>query len=124
MSHFSERFRIARDAAGATQSDIARAIGVTKASVSGWETGFSKSIKMTHLFPVARFLRCDPEWLATGRPPVGGGGVGEAFDLAPEEARWLRLMRALPEVKRRKLIKTLMALLEQIADAKIDRSAG
>lgn len=106
---FADRMREARLAANAMQKQVARACGVTVAAVSGWENGYSKGLKMRHLFAAARFLHCDPEWLATGRKPPKTGIPSMPLD----EKEWLALYRSLPAPKRKLLLKALTALSEK-----------
>lgn len=52
---------------GMKQADLVRAAKVSRAAVSGWVSGNTKSIQAVYLFPVARALGVNPEWLATGK---------------------------------------------------------
>ena len=45
---------------------LARACGISTASVSGWKTGTSKTIEGSNLIAAAKCLRVRPEWLANG----------------------------------------------------------
>ena len=49
-----------------TQEFIARAVGVSKASVSLWEKG-DTSPKGEHLFALAKILKCEASWLLYGK---------------------------------------------------------
>lgn len=62
----SQRISIRRKELGLNQSDLARAVGVSRASVSQWEKG-ETSIKGENLLPLAKALKCDPNWLLTGQ---------------------------------------------------------
>jgi transcriptional regulator with XRE-family HTH domain len=50
-------------------ADLAKAGKCTDASVSDWLSGKSKNIRAIHLFPLARFLDVNPEWLGVGVGP-------------------------------------------------------
>jgi len=52
---------------GIKQVELARAAKVSTAAVSGWVNGNTKSIQAVYLFPVARALGVNPEWLGTGK---------------------------------------------------------
>lgn len=49
----------------ATQADLARYVGVERASVSDWFTGATKSLDGKNLTKAAAFLHVDAHWLAT-----------------------------------------------------------
>ncbi len=62
----SERVLARRKALKLTQADIAKAIGVSKVSVSQWEKG-DTSPKGENLYALAKVLKCDASWLLTGQ---------------------------------------------------------
>jgi phage repressor protein C with HTH and peptisase S24 domain len=74
---FPERLRSAREAAGLSQSALARAIGVKPQSIQALESG--KARRTTHLLAIARILRVDPSWLESGN----GALSRPAGDAAP-----------------------------------------
>jgi phage repressor protein C with HTH and peptisase S24 domain len=51
----------------ASQSDLAKRLGISRASVSDWFSGKTKSLKGENLNRAAEIMGCDPNWLATGR---------------------------------------------------------
>jgi SOS-response transcriptional repressor LexA len=59
-----------------TQADVAKAIGVSKVSVSQWEKG-DTSPKGENLYALAKVLRCDVSWLLHGKskPPLEPSNV-------------------------------------------------
>lgn len=63
----SDRLKLAMTEANAKPADLARACGVSTASVSDWLSGESKSIKAANLLKAAKFLNVSPDWLATGQ---------------------------------------------------------
>jgi transcriptional regulator with XRE-family HTH domain len=84
----SERLRDARERAGLNQAQLAQAVGVSRAAVSQWESGDTKSMQPVNLFKVARALNCSAEWLATGNGAIEPNGIvaGVLHEL-PEEDR-------------------------------------
>lgn len=64
MSTLTDRIRAAREKAGLSQTDVAKALGISASAVNQWEHGFSKNIKLQHFFALARLLGQDPQWLA------------------------------------------------------------
>lgn len=88
-----------------SQSGLARACGVSRASVNGWTSGRSASIDGKHLTTAAKYLGVSAHWLSTGegsmRPglaqPQQAGGrfalsdlaihLATTFDALPDEVR-------------------------------------
>jgi transcriptional regulator with XRE-family HTH domain len=70
ISGLPERFRQARRERGWTQTQIAERIGITKASVSNFETG-SASPSLTTLIAFAAETGVSLDWLVLGRAPAG-----------------------------------------------------
>lgn len=66
----SERIKIAMEAAGLSQSDLARACGVKPPSVHGWLSGKAKFLRGENLLQAARALNVNQDWLATGAGPM------------------------------------------------------
>lgn len=69
MSYVNERIRRARTAAGLNQTELAAHIGVTRAAVSQWELGTTKSPNPKNIFAIAEVTGFSPQWLATGEGP-------------------------------------------------------
>ena len=69
MTTLGKRIAQAREMVGLNQSELAKAIGVTKASVSQWEAEQTKNLRINNLFEVARITGADIYWLAVGAPP-------------------------------------------------------
>lgn len=66
-----QRFRLARQALGATLQNVGDACGVTRQAVSLWETG--KSIPSNDVLErAATFLGVASYWLLTGDQPTPG----------------------------------------------------
>ncbi|WP_052019427.1 helix-turn-helix domain-containing protein [Pelistega indica] len=66
MKTLRERLVYAIELAGIRQVDIAHAVGVSPASVNDWLSGKSQNIRGENLVRVAKLLRVDANWLATG----------------------------------------------------------
>lgn len=66
----SERIKIAMQAAGMSQVELARACGVKPPSVHGWLNGKAKFLRGENLLLAARALNVSQDWLATGDGPM------------------------------------------------------
>lgn len=73
----SERIKIAMEAAGVSQVDLARACGVKPPSVHGWLSGKAKFLRGENLLQAARALNVSQDWLATGEGPMKPVAAGE-----------------------------------------------
>lgn len=98
---FGERVKQAREAAGLTQSQLAKRLGRTRSSISNIEAGRqTPSVEMAAR--CARLLRCDPGWLLAGpaeaEPPVDAAEriVREMRALADDKPS-LRLVLAMQD---------------------------
>lgn len=83
----SERISKAVDAAAArgvvlTQSGLARACGISRASVHAWFHGDTDSIDGKHLTTAAAYLGVNPHWLGTGAGDMLNQ-VGQASSMGP-----------------------------------------
>lgn len=70
-SKIGERIKLERKARGLTQADIARDAAVSKAAVSQWELGQSKTMKAENLLSCADSLGVNIRWLITGKGDKG-----------------------------------------------------
>lgn len=59
-------------------SELARAIGITPASVSDWLTGKTLTMKAETATRTARALQVNPLWLSTGEGPMRGGSTSSS----------------------------------------------
>jgi phage repressor protein C with HTH and peptisase S24 domain len=50
-----------------SQSDLSRFVGVSRATVSDWRSGKTKSINSENAFKTGTFFNVSPEWLVTGK---------------------------------------------------------
>ncbi len=96
-----ERIRAARQAAGLTQADLARAVGVSRSAVAQWETDRSGQVG-GNLARIARVLGTAVEYLLTGQQPAGGGPMA----VHATEFALLRLYRACSEDDQAFLLRT------------------
>lgn len=63
----SERLKIAMQAAGVTQAELARRCNVKPPSVNGWLNGKAKFLRGENLLAAAKALNVSQHWLATGQ---------------------------------------------------------
>lgn len=70
----SQRVRMARRAAGLSQSALAEKLGLSRSAAAQWESSKGSSPSTDNLGKLAVVLGCSYEWLATGR----GGRVPSA----------------------------------------------
>jgi transcriptional regulator with XRE-family HTH domain len=61
-----ERIKVLREARGLTQSQVGRAVGVSKGAVSHWENGVTANIKLVTFLKLLDVLRTDYEYLVFG----------------------------------------------------------
>ena len=118
MNTLTDRIRAAREEAGLSQTDVARALRISASAVNQWEHGFSKNIKLLNFFALARLLGQDPHWLATGKALSGVRGIA-AMPPAPdfpaptgEERALLHYVRQLPTTLRSVLLRFVRRLCD------------
>lgn len=70
MSTLSSRLKLALRDAGMTQADLARACGISRASVADQVTGATKSMRASTAAKAARALGVRVEWLINGIGPM------------------------------------------------------
>lgn len=63
----ANRIKKAREAAKLTKSDLARACGVSPASVTQWENGETKTLEGSNLVKIATATGVEANWIATGK---------------------------------------------------------
>ena len=69
-SSIGDRVRIARKAAGLTQSELANRVGVQTQTVSQYETGVIKDILLSTAAKIADATGVRVRWLADGEEPM------------------------------------------------------
>ncbi len=100
-------------AAGETQADIARRIGVTRATVGDWIHRRATTPRADILFAAADALNVEARWLATG------DGPRERCRLNADERAMLTAYAHLTPAERI----TLRTLANQLAEARADYRA-
>lgn len=68
-----ERICAAREGARLSKAELARRVGVSRATVGQWESGEIKRLEAENLLRLADVLRVDPTWLLTGRGEMATG---------------------------------------------------
>lgn len=69
MNTLAERIIEAREELDISKAELARRIGVSRATVSMWESGQIESLKDDHLLQLAELLNLSPKWLNSGKGP-------------------------------------------------------
>lgn len=90
---FGDRLAGAREAAGMTQTQMARRLGVKKATIAAWENDLSEP-RANRLSMMAGMINVSIMWLLTGE----GEGMDEPFDAdagTPELASIAAELRAI-----------------------------
>lgn len=114
---FGDRLAGAREAAGMTQSQLARRLGVKKATIAAWENDLSEP-RANRLSMMAGMINVSIKWLLTGEgegmdAPVEEGEANLELVDAVAELRAIRgEMRASAE-RAARLEKKLRLMLEQ-----------
>lgn len=86
MSSLAERLSDTLRAVGMTRAALARAAGVSRATVTLWMDGTTRSIHGENLTRAAAALRVSAHWLATGEGPMqvsGTQGAQARYEVAP-----------------------------------------
>lgn len=91
---FGDRVAGAREAAGMTQSQLARRLGVKKATLQGWEQDLSEP-RANKLSMMAGLLNVSIMWLLTGE----GDGMSEPASDAPLEAEFSGILAEMREIR-------------------------
>lgn len=84
-----ELIRLRREGAGLTQADVARAVGLTRASISNIEAGRQR-FNVEMLYKLAAALGCKPYDLMPETRLVYQKDYKLPDDLTPEEEEWIR----------------------------------
>lgn len=101
---FSERIKSLRQAAGETQSELAKKIGLTQAALSLLEKGKYNASK--HTSQIADHYKVNALWLATGE------GNKDASSIHSDQEEMTRMYLSLDDDKR----KVLLALVKSMSD--------
>ena len=116
MTTLTERIRAAREDAGLSQADVAKALRISASAVNQWEQGLTKNMKLNNFFALANLLGQDARWLATGktphraREPIVTSPTPNHPVLTSEEKALLHHIRRLPVKLRKVLLKFIRGL--------------
>lgn len=95
MKTWNERLKAARAESGCTQTELAREVGVSNATVSDWESGEIKNLEGENLLRICEFFRISPTWLQFGR------GEKSFSELTADDLRALEINRLLGSKEKR-----------------------
>ncbi len=70
METLADRLLYARRKKGIRQVTIAEDLGLTRSSISHWETGTVKDLSASSLIAISTYLDVSPRWLVTGYKPT------------------------------------------------------
>ncbi len=124
-----ERIRLARRAAGMSQSQLALAVGVQRSAVSHWESPKGKNPSVAHLRSVAQVAGIQFEWLVTERGTMALSKDVELDSIATAEAMLVenplefRLIHAFREAPLRSRL-SLLEVMEDLAAQRTGRAGG
>lgn len=118
METLGERLEKALAASEKTQTELAAALGISKASVSDWITGKTKNIRMANLVTAAKILDVRTEWLASGK------GEMRASGLTADEQRLLSLFRRMDSERQEETLRYAAYARTISNSAPIDVSTG
>ena len=116
MNTLADRIRAAREQAGLTQTEVAKALRISTSAVNQWEQGLTKNMKLRHFFALASLLDQEPRWLAIGKMHTRGRESGAKSPkpdhpvLTGEEKALLHQIRRLPAKLRKVLLKFIRGL--------------
>lgn len=91
------RILAARKAAGLSQEAIAQKLHITKGAVSQWENGEVQNLRLPNLFALAKVLRVEAQWLATGEGPRAVHRSGPEREMLD---RWIAAFDSMTEQER------------------------
>jgi len=110
----SARIKASRISAGLSQTELAVAIGVNRATVGHWERGGAFSPSLEHLQALSVTLQVSLDWLVHGEPSVPPSSTHATVSLSPRlaaEQRMVGLSRQLPL----SFVDRVLALMEGMA---------
>ena len=109
----SDRIKAVRKERGLIQADIAKLLGVSRATASQWESGEIKNLKLDHFFALCKVLNVNPEWLATGK---GQRDPLKPESLVPEAQRLISTIQRKAEKVDPQTLASFQQILEAIPD--------
>lgn len=96
---------------GLTQRDLGKALGISHATISLWESDNTEP-SGKNLYALAKVLQCSPTWILFGdddKEPGEPQPVNTSPSLTPDEEEVLDLYRSLPESEQIAQIQNLRA---------------
>lgn len=87
---WNERLTVARKKRGLSKAELARSVGVSGPTVTDWESGEIKGLKIENLHKICRVLRIREAWLLRGRGDMAlegkdfAAGADETFEMGPD----------------------------------------
>lgn len=95
---FQERLKWAMDQRGVTEQKLLAEAGkLSEAAISKWLSGETRSPNAKYVFPVARFLRVNADWLISGTGPALNSALisesdGSPIEPLPVQSRMVRIL--------------------------------
>jgi phage repressor protein C with HTH and peptisase S24 domain len=83
----------ARQECALSKAELARRVGVTRATVSMWESGQIESLKDDNLLSLSDLLDVNPRWLNSGRGPKRGQPLAGSVQMTEPAAAYTLLTR-------------------------------
>lgn len=108
MNTLKERIVSRLDYLDMSRADLARAAGLSRASVSNIINGKTKTMSSETLFLIAGALKCNPGWLRDGKGPQ------DMQMMQASEARTIEKLRQLPAGQ--------LAIIEVLLDSMLEQS--
>jgi len=99
---------------GLTQRDLGKALGISHATISLWESD-NPEPSGKNLHALAKVLQCSPTWILFGdedQTPPEPVSIEEQRTLSADEQEMLELYRSLPESEQLAQIQNLRARVE------------
>jgi transcriptional regulator with XRE-family HTH domain len=96
---------------GLTQRDLGKALGISHATISLWESDNTEP-SGKNLHALAKVLQCSPTWILFGdedKEPAEPQSVNNLTSLTPDEEEVLELYRSLPESEQIAQVQNLRA---------------
>jgi len=118
MNEFARRLKEARLSASLTQDELAKALDVSKSTISMWENG-NRIPSVDIVFPLARVLKQPPGYFTGGSVkvlPDGSAAPGYAYYDPIEGANWDKLedlFRSLDPSDQEQLVRYAEFLMSQ-----------
>lgn len=116
MSSLKDRLKESLAKAGLSQAELARATKSSRASITDWLNGNTKTIEATRLLAAASRLGVDPEWLATGKRSAAGVRPQQTYTITVHNGRTEKLLAIWDQLPEESQDDFLVKLEEAAAD--------